>query len=351
MNKILNKLKLSMVLAIPFLLYTCTKDEGAISPSEIEKWYYYDISSGLPSNQIYCLAEDNIHNIWIGTNKGLVKYNGQSFQTYTAANLGMPSDTIFSVFWDSDNELLIGTANGFGHIYANQYSNVITISGLKCMKFCEDKNKYVYCATNIGVITYHNRQFYSFIAVDSTLSSEGGYFDDPVYDVVCDNKNYLWAAAYKGLYLYTYTNKYFSSNESLGMYDVSKLFNDNKGNIWIASSKSLKVVIYNGTKFVNDSIYFGYYNYKAFTQDQFGDFWISINDHGVLHYGGGITKVYDTSHSLIKSDDINTIYNDSKGNIWFGSNDKGLLYLQNIRPLQFQFGPDYKSKSNNGTIH
>ena len=40
-------------------------------------------ANGLPSNKVYSINQDKKGYIWLGTEQGLVKYDGNSFQTYT----------------------------------------------------------------------------------------------------------------------------------------------------------------------------------------------------------------------------------------------------------------------------
>ncbi len=348
MNFIHKLLKTLGLLLFVTLLFACQKENDAIAPSEVEKWTYFNTSNGLPSNQINCIAEDGYNNIWIGTDNGLVKYDGSNFKYYSRET-GLPSNKIYSLYWDRNSELLVGTHNGFGKIsVTGSYKNILELPNLSVTKFSEDrKQECVYCATNIGVISYYySIPDLNYTEIDSTLIN-GIYRPDPVYDIAVDNNNYTWIAAKKGVYVYTDTDKdkTFYSEDKLGfLCSISKLHNDKAGNVWVSSTCGQKVIYYNGTKFVNDSIFFGMNNYKSFAQDQYNNYWISIAKKGILNYGGGMTTVYNTTNSKIISNDINDIFYDSKKNIWFGSNDNGLMYYQNIKPLQFRFDAGNNSK-------
>ncbi len=46
------------------------------------KSYQFDTDDGLPSSEIYDLHEDFHGNIWLATDRGIVKYNGYEFRTY-----------------------------------------------------------------------------------------------------------------------------------------------------------------------------------------------------------------------------------------------------------------------------
>ena len=56
------------------------------------EWIVYDtLNSGLPSNVINSIAIDSNGIKWIGTNKGLVKYNGIIWTVYNTSNSGLPT--------------------------------------------------------------------------------------------------------------------------------------------------------------------------------------------------------------------------------------------------------------------
>ncbi len=59
-----------------------TGNLNAQEPSYI----HYDVSNGLPSNEIYSLKQDTNGFLWIGTDAGLVRYDGNNFYLFNNAN-------------------------------------------------------------------------------------------------------------------------------------------------------------------------------------------------------------------------------------------------------------------------
>jgi hypothetical protein len=49
-------------------------------------YIHYDVSNGLPSNEIYSLRQDKKGFLWIGTDAGLVRYDGNSFFLFNNTN-------------------------------------------------------------------------------------------------------------------------------------------------------------------------------------------------------------------------------------------------------------------------
>jgi ligand-binding sensor domain-containing protein len=71
----------------------------------------YTQAHGLPSNYITALHQDRAGFHWIGTDRGLSRYDGKSFRTYTPGD-GLPSPLIYSVFESSEGVLWVGMHDG-----------------------------------------------------------------------------------------------------------------------------------------------------------------------------------------------------------------------------------------------
>lgn len=69
-----------------------------------QNYINYNENNGLPSNHIYRITQDKKGFIWIGTDKGLVKYNGKKFTTFTTAN-GLQSNSVWELFPTPDGKL------------------------------------------------------------------------------------------------------------------------------------------------------------------------------------------------------------------------------------------------------
>ena len=96
------------ILNIPYFSFA---QQNPFQPAFIN----YTVEDGLPSNESYCINQDTNGNIWIGTDRGLVKYNGYEFIVYTQFD-GLPNNVIFKIerspkgklyFLGADNSLMI----------------------------------------------------------------------------------------------------------------------------------------------------------------------------------------------------------------------------------------------------
>lgn len=63
---------------------------------------------GLPSNTVYCITSDRNGFLWIGTDVGLIKYDGINYEIFTTIH-GLPSNDVFEVLCDKKNRIWITT--------------------------------------------------------------------------------------------------------------------------------------------------------------------------------------------------------------------------------------------------
>src|SRR5688572_30679002 len=71
----------------------------------------YSTESGLPSANVYCVAQDNKGYIWAAAEYGVVKYNGETFTTYNQVN-GFTDRGAFHIYRDRKGVLWFITFNG-----------------------------------------------------------------------------------------------------------------------------------------------------------------------------------------------------------------------------------------------
>ncbi|MFM9951842.1 MAG: two-component regulator propeller domain-containing protein [Saprospiraceae bacterium] len=75
--------------------------------SQSPGYLHYDIEDGLPSNLIYCAIQDREGYLWFGTDKGLARFDGEHFKTYTTLE-GLPDPEVINLYEDFYGRLWIG---------------------------------------------------------------------------------------------------------------------------------------------------------------------------------------------------------------------------------------------------
>lgn len=142
---------------------------GALEPKEI---YFQNLTrkNGLPSNEVRCAVADFRGYVWIGTDNGLVRYDGTEmtvFQYVPGDPASLAGSTITALMESSDSLLWIGTKSGLS-VYDPATARFFTYrhngngDGFPCdwiLSFLDDGKGNVWIGTNQGLIkTGYNRE-------------------------------------------------------------------------------------------------------------------------------------------------------------------------------------------------
>ena len=88
-------------------------------------------NSGLSYDGIRCMMRDSRGYVWIGTQKGLSRYDGARFKVFDRRALGVDSDYINSLQEDIEGNILIGTDKGLV-LYCPETDTMSPLPGLSC---------------------------------------------------------------------------------------------------------------------------------------------------------------------------------------------------------------------------
>ncbi|HUC84974.1 MAG TPA: two-component regulator propeller domain-containing protein, partial [Candidatus Acidoferrales bacterium] len=87
------------------------RSAAADSPFTVDVW---NTDDGLPENTVIALTQTRDGYLWVGTQNGLARFDGNSFTRFNVNNTpGLPDDVINFLFEDSHTNFWVGTRNGF----------------------------------------------------------------------------------------------------------------------------------------------------------------------------------------------------------------------------------------------
>jgi len=93
-----------LLLLIYFLSVSCYLAGQSLQPV----FQQFTEQDGLPSNYLNCLFQDRQGFIWIGSDKGLTRFDGTTFKNYTTDD-GLSGNMILDITEDEIGNLWIGT--------------------------------------------------------------------------------------------------------------------------------------------------------------------------------------------------------------------------------------------------
>lgn len=83
------------------------------------RWDHFTVSQGLPSPNIHCITQDSTGYLWLGTDDGLVRYDGYEMVVFShdpADSTTLSNNDITAIAVDHTGYLWIGTANGLNRM-------------------------------------------------------------------------------------------------------------------------------------------------------------------------------------------------------------------------------------------
>lgn len=89
------------------------------------QYTHFGTQDGLPSNEVYFVHQDTLGYLWFGTDRGLSRFDGYKFVTYTTQNSGLTNNTVLKVFESPDKNLWLACYDGSVSIL-NPYTNRIS---------------------------------------------------------------------------------------------------------------------------------------------------------------------------------------------------------------------------------
>jgi signal transduction histidine kinase/ligand-binding sensor domain-containing protein len=340
------------------------------------------VLDGLSNNRVNCILQDRRGFIWVGTNDGLNRYDGQNFLIFRnkpGDTASISGNTITDLLEDEEGLLWIATNDGgltrydyrarpqqqfrqYKHMPADKKSIPVNIVNA----LVQDTDGYLWLATSGASVIRFDKKTGRF---DMTLPAGPG-IPRVALDLCIDKDGMIWAGRQGGGIIkvnpddlsYTYDRRYDNLYAKLPHMVVTSLFCDKEKNIWYGSwdkvlytfdhkTNSEAVFRQNGQpgSFTNDEVI-------SFAEDASGRLWIGGKTAGLQVMDKRTGTFYNYRHNPMQEgsladNTINCIFIDRNGYIWLGT-DKGVSIC---KPSQQRFTqvfllPD-RSFSNTVTVY
>lgn len=338
------KITLTTVLVNCILLF------GLFGQSDLH-FQHLTNNEGLPSNRINCLFQDSCGFIWIGTDNGVCRYDGQevlSFYPDSNANSHLVGNAILEFcpkinsddFWVATNSgLLSFDQDKYSFSEVKVFNNRPKGLSEAIMSMSYDKKGNLWLATFHGIYVYNPEwQLQAhFMAADSTHSLSKNL----VTAIACNHNGDMLVGTTKGLQVYDGVNfkrLYIKAN----MAHIVKIYNDSKGNVWIGTNRRGLFMIKKGD-YKNNLLRFNKGNGLLINnrpidivEDVDGSFFIADRDGGLVHLNKNLKEVKFYFPDVYKKNSINgsalvALLKDSHHNIWVGSFTSGLNLIDRSR--------------------
>ncbi|MEO6184101.1 MAG: two-component regulator propeller domain-containing protein [Verrucomicrobiota bacterium] len=305
----------------------CTAQVGtnAIESSAAFFTQIWQTEDGLPHNNIHGVAQAADGFLWVGTRRGLVRFDGTHFvPAWSADGLELADASIWRMFAAENGSVLAAFENGGvavgknGDFRSTRSGNAIYSQ--RAFHLCADKLGSLWTVSLSGQV-----ERISGGVVQSMGTPGTGGAGPPT--LVADSDGTVWLAS-KG------TVGYFRGDEFMRVADdlPPPLFiaPARAGGIWLATAERLcragrkQAVI----EIARMPWATAESNVRDMLEDRSGALWLGTSRKGLIRFGGGRFQAVATSHN-----NILCLAEDRVGNLWVGTQGGG---LNRVRPRQFK---------------
>ena len=299
-----------------------------------QSFVHFTREAGIGDKGILSLFEDSKGNLWFGTHKeGLTRFDGQHF-TYFSTQEGLNGNAISCISEGQDGALWLGTYyNGFFRFDGATFSHYTEengLSGNRVRSILEDKQGNLWIGThNTALNKFDGKAFYHYYEGSGTKSSHA-------HTICEDSYGNIWFGTGEGLHRIGYPEfRHYSSQ--LQNSDILTIAEDKDNHIWFGLSGEPP----NGVVQFRDSVFLQYTSdingleilesgVLTIESDRKGRLWMGLWNKEIFRLDGDIL----TKHQLVNHQNknyyyVSSILEDSKNNIWIGTN-MGLIVFSEV---------------------
>lgn len=313
---------------------------------------FYSTDKDLSNSLINKVYQDKRGFIWVATEDGLNKFDGNRFIVYKK-NKNEPdallNNYVKTLFEDSKGRFWIACINGI-QIYDQATHTFQSIpirhnrdnmAPQTSANIIELQNGEIWLGTyGGGIISLKENEFIPQEELNRKIQS---YFIQTIYE---DSKQNIWIATEnKGLFCYTPSNgqvQNFTAPGQLTSEDISCLCEDKEGTLFIStlngglmklnpSNSQFTPIPYKGNNRLS---------IKTLTIDNNNNLYIGTEGFGLKIYNRSTNSIddYDVHNGVfdLSSSKVHSILEDKDGNLWLGIFQKGLLMIPSM-PNKFNY--------------
>ena len=289
------------------------------------------IADRISNQQVNCFAEDGHGQLWIGTFRGLNKYTPGEFQQYfcTDDTLGLPDNRIIGLLNAQDGQLWIATENGVAvRTETDGFRRIPTLGGSRSFsQMLETSAGELLFSAGTELCLFDRGQD----AIRPVIRDLNA-FGTPSAIITPDDR--LWVISGNGFALNCYSTQNFTLLQSIPLpYQTYHICDAGKGEIWLSGMGRLSILDTRSGSWKPLPAAIGAQK-KLMGGDI--DILFAVDDNNILMnvIGKGFFLYSRTRETILFQGDSNfpysfpdaevrTLYHDSHGNLWIGTEDQG----------------------------
>jgi ligand-binding sensor domain-containing protein len=296
----------------------------AITQYGLDLWQKRD---GLPQRSVSAIARTRDGYLWLGTEEGLVRFDGAKFRVYDSSNTPqLERPNVARLLASRKGGLWVATLGG-GLVWTDgeTFRRYTTRDGLSedtVSALLEDRDGSLWVGTFRGGLNHFVGGRFA------TVSTRDGLSNDEIRALYQDEEGALWIGTRGGG-----VNRWrdgrvvaWTTSNGLSNDQVTSLAGDGSGGVWIGTRKGLDrwsggriAVMTDRDGLSNDEVI-------SLERDRDGVLWIGTVTGGLNRLAGGHAASL-TKQEGLPDDTVLAILEDEEGNLWVGT-DGGLSRLR-----------------------
>jgi len=307
-------------------------------PREAFRIYAHDlwqVEDGVPQDSVQCIAQTNDGYLWLGTETGLVRFNGTQFRVFNHKNTaGLKDDYVLSLFADSDGSLWIGTRQGgLTRLQNGRFERIWTGDGSpesRVNSIARDGDHNLLLGMKTGLKQLAGRTMVPFRGTGPSVS-------DSIAVVLPGRNGGLWLGTESSgvIHLTPGGVTRYTTAQGLSSNKILSLCEDRNGHLWIGTDGG-GINEFIAGKFTVFDKRQGLANgtVRAIAESVDGHVFAGTDGGGLNRLDGTRFSAYTTAEGL-PTDLISALFEDREGSLWIGTDGGGLNRLKDEKITTF----------------
>jgi ligand-binding sensor domain-containing protein/serine phosphatase RsbU (regulator of sigma subunit) len=311
---------------------------ASILPVKAQKYFFdnYSIKQGLSEQKVYTLLQDSKDYIWLGTANGVSRFDGKKFENFTTRD-SLAAGGVRCIIEDSLGFIWFGHLNGGISRYDGQKFEQAAFDSIKVTgdvtSIARIKDKVWFTSANDGaLLADFPQKDIKHIKAKQFRGKEG--LSDQIFGANVNRDGTFICIADVGLRRYNQEEKKFENYRMPHMttyFNSTCLLEDRLGNIWFGTYNGgiYKYIMSQSRMEVIDLPKAGVSSnwVTCLMEDRKGRMWIGTWEGGIALIENGNLRKFDTGNGL-KASRIYDIIEDIEGNILIADQNNGLTIFK-----------------------
>src|SRR5579862_1929472 len=334
---------LRQLLLVAFTAFCFVARSYAVDPNRAFSQYIRDrwsAENGFPGGQVNAFSQTRDGYLWVGTAKGLFRFDGLRFVTAQALDPAFPSITnVLGLTIDGEGDLLVRTQGSVlryrNGSFEDLTSDLTPGSFMTAMSGTIDRHV-VLANLMHGEILYGRTDFKS-------LASSKIFQTALVISLAQTQDGRIWIGTRGGGLFYLNRGQVISVTEGLPDRKINSLSATKNGDLWIGTDNGL--ALWDGKAISTDNIpaTLNHARISALMQDRDGSLWVGTS-RGLQRFNSKDGTVLEETDKESLGE-ITALREDREGNIWIGST-RGIERLRDSTFVTYSTAEGLPSESN-----